>query len=175
MKKSTSLIIAALFLILPELKGQEPENGMEMEEPQAKTVAGKKTKKEPPKITQCSGQQKNIQSIMDKIKKARKTSEKRKLNEKLKREQNALKLMFNRQVQPLKDKINPLKERIRLSNSAQKSKIEEELATLEEQIKTLESDADLDTWCREVNSNSELSEAPDPGFGKRASKRKSKK
>ncbi|MBO4630930.1 MAG: hypothetical protein J5858_03310 [Lentisphaeria bacterium] len=177
MRKLMTFTTAALLLVLPELKGQGPENAMETAASQETTAddSGKGTKKDPPKTTQFSGQQKKIKSIMDRIEKAKRMSEKRKLEDYLKREQNVLKLMLGRKVQPLKNKINPLKEKIRLSSPSLKRKVEEELAAVEEQIKTLETEADLETWCKESDSKSELSDASNPGSGKKGRKYRKKK
>lgn len=178
MKKLTILIMAML-LALPEVPGQEQENAMEAADPQAKTAGdagkGKESRKETPKTTQFSGQQKKIKLIMDKITKAKRMSEQRRLEEILKREQNTLKLMLNRKLQPLKDKINPLKEKIRLSQRNLKNKAEKELAAVEEEIKNLEADADLETWCKESEAKQEPANPSNPGSGKKNRKSRKRK
>lgn len=167
-----------LSLILPLANAQNPDAETE-EPPQEKPAKNAAQKKEAPKTTQFTDQQKKIQTLMDKIKKTKKFSEKRRLADGLKREQNVLRLLYNKHITPLKEKQKKLQEQIRLSRKEYSESLKKELAATEEEIKNMETAAALDKWCinvRElVGKENKSASDPGPGSGKKGKKNKRKR
>lgn len=188
MKKLMFAAIAAVSLVLPQLNAQESdaetENNPETEEskpagkkkgkaPNPDTAAGKT--EEQTKESVFSKQQSRIQQLMDKQKKAKRNSEKRRIAEMLKSEQSKLRSLHARCAKPIKDEIPLLKEQLRLCRPEKKSDLEAKLAAQEEKLKELDTAADLEKWCAAIKeAEGDAKKAPDPGSQTKKRKRKKK-
>lgn len=188
MKKLLCLTAAALVSLLPGLQAQDteeeaPNPDAPAEAPakgDAKNAKGaakdnKKGQDAAPK-SDFSAQQKKIQTQMDKLNKAKRGSEKRRIRENLLREQRKLEFQVNQKLKLLQDKVAPLKERIRLSQKKYRVPLEKELAELEARIESIKKDADLEKWCAKPKGNApEAGSAPDPGPSRKIRRGKKKK
>jgi len=199
MKKLLSLTAAMLVSLLPGLQAQDveeeaPNPDAPAAEPapaggkEAKTKAkggakdakggakDAKGEQAESKKSDFSAQQQKIQALLDKAKKAKRGSEKRKIRDALSREQRNLEILVNRKLRPLQDRVSPLKERIRLSRPNYRPQLEKELADLEARIETIKKDADLEKWCAKSDgSSAEAGSAPNPGPSKKNRRSKKKK
>ena len=182
MKKLLSLTAVVLAFMPAGLQAQEPMEAPNLDAPapakaEAKDAkANAKDAKANASKSQFAAQQQKIQVQMNNMKKAKKTSEKRKIRDVLLREQRNLEIQVNRKLQPLQMKVAPLKERIRLSRKSYRPALEKELADLEAQIETIKKDADLEKWCAKPKGNApEAGSAPDPGPSRKIRRGKKKK
>ena len=117
--------------------------------------------------------QKAINEIMEKLKKAKKNSDKRKYREQLLREQRNYQSDVAHARKPLEAQIKSLKERIRYNRGARKQQLEQELAEQEQKLQAINKEADLEKWC--ANPDTLTKDSPDPGPGKKAAKAKKTK
>ena len=199
MKKWLSLTAAMLVSLLPGLQAQDaeeeapnpdapaaesaPAGGKEAKAKggakDAKAKGGAKDAKgaqTEDKKSEFSAQQQKIQGLLDKMKKAKRGSEKRKTRDALFREQRKLEHMVNQKLKPYELKIPQLKERLRWSSKDNRAQAEKELAELEAKIETIKKDADLEKWCAKPDGvTTDPGSAPDPGPGKRIRRGKKKK
>ena len=189
MKKWLSLAAAVLVNLLPGLLAQDieeeapnpdaPAAPSGVKEAKTKTKVGAKDAKgglAEVKNSEFSAQQQRIQEQMNKMKKAKRGGERRRVRDALLREQRILEVQVNRKLKPLQDQVAPLKERIRLSGKKYRPQLEKELADLESKIETIKKDADLEKWCAKPDSLvTEAGKAPNPGPGKKARRSKKKK
>ena len=175
MKKIMRFAAAVLWLAVLPMAAQEiEENAEEPSEPKITDKKSAANQKAPPKKTEFSGQQEKIEMLMKRLPKAKKSSEKHRIADQIRREQNNLKLMLKRKVDPLRNRINPLKEQIRLTSPARREKLKKELDQLEEEIKTLKEDAALEKWCKAEESDEKKADGglSDSGRKRKRSKRK---
>lgn len=197
MKKWLSLTTAVLVSLMPGLQAQEAEE--EAPNPdapaaesapaggkEAKAKGGAKdakagakdakAKQAESKKSEFSAQQKRIQVQMDKMKKATRSSEKRKVRDALLREQRSLELQVNRKLRPLQEKVSPLKEALLRCEDRRKAQLEKELNELEAEIEAIKKDADLEKWCVKPDSIvPDAGAAPNPGPSKKVRRGKKKK
>ena len=197
MKKWLSLTAAMLVSLLPGLQAQDaeeeaPNPDAPAAEPapaggkEAKAKGGAKDAKggakdakgaqAEDKKSEFSAQQQKIQGLLDKMKKAKRGSEKRKTRDALFREQRKLEHMVNQKLKPYELKIPQLKERLRWSSKDNRAQTEKELADLEAKIETIKKDADLEKWCAKPDGvTTDPGSAPNPGPGKKIRRGKKKK
>lgn len=186
MKNLLSMTAAVLVSLLPGLQAQEPEEAPNLDAPSAATAktdvqnsaaeaSDAKGKKAENRENPFAEQQKKIEAQFAKYKKAKKPSERRRIRDVIIREQHNLEVMLNRKIKPQQDKISPLKERIRISTKNTRPRLEKELADLEADISRIKKEADLEKWCKKVEDDVSSGNAPNPGPGKKAKNRKSKK
>ncbi len=197
MKKMLFAAIIAVSLAIPQLYAQEaesenennPEETSEEAQPKGKAdkkapnpdapaAKGKQTATPPASGKNVfSRQQQRIQAVMNKLKKAKKNSEKKRYSEELRSEQNKLRSLYAKHVNPVKDEIPRLHEQIRLCRPENKAELEKKLAAQEEKVKGLEAAAALEKWCEEVKDNPAGGDkkAPDPGSHIKRRKNRSKK
>lgn len=71
------------------------------------------------------------------------------------REQNKLKILVRRYLEPLKRQEDQLKAQIRLADDSQKEQLRTKLAEVEGKIESLTQAADLDKWCQQPGSGKE--------------------
>ena len=180
MKNLLTLMAAALVALLPALQAQEteeeapnpdaPAKAAPAADPKAKADKKAATDKEAVPASRFADQQKKIEKIQEKLKFAKRNSERKKLNEELAKEQRELKNQLNHELKPRKEKIDQLKERVRLSSGASREKHQKELAELEAEIKGIETEANLEKWTSQPER--EKGAAPNPGSNKNLSKNK---
>lgn len=145
----------------------------------AAPLAGWTAEKKTPRNTQSANpfesQQQKIKAVQDKLKKAKKGSDKRRLADQLEREQSVLKTQLGRKTAPLLRRLEPLKAHIRLeSNPARKEKVQKELEAVQAQIDEFTKAADLEKWCSEAAPQDEMKEMPAPSKNKSKGKGKSR-
>jgi len=206
MKKLVTLTAAVLISLLPGLQAQDSEEDAPNPDAPAaesapaggkdakakggakgaKAKAGAKDAKADAKDakgeqaeagkSEFSAQQQKIQVQMDKMKKAKRGSERRRVRDVLLREQRSLQYMVTRKLKPYEDQVSQLKERVRLSRKEYRAQLEKELADLEAKIETIKKDADLEKWCAKPDSiTADAGSAPNPGPGKKIRRGKKKK
>ena len=186
MKKLLSVTAAVLASMLTGLQAQEPEEAPNLDAPVAapaqtdvQAPAAEETdakgKKSDNRDNPFAEQQKKIETQLTKFKKAKKPSERRRIRDVIIREQHNLEVMLNRKIKPYQDKVSPLKERIRISTKNTRPRMEKELADLEAEISRIKKEADLEKWGKKIGSDAFSGNVPNPGLGKKAKNRRSKK
>ena len=186
MKKLLSVTAAVLASLLAGLQAQEPEEAPNLDAPVAAPAktdvqapsaeeADAKGKKAENRDNPFAEQQKKIETQMNRFKKAKKPSERRKIRDVITREQHNLEVMLNRKLKPYQDKVSPLKERIRISTKNTRPRLERELADLEAEISRIKKEADLEKWGKKIDIDDFSGNVPNPGPGKKAKSRRSKK
>ena len=190
MKKLLFAGTLAVMTLLPQLmNGQDAEapnpDALEAKETKGAPAAGKtpaaatEADKNAAKDKTFADQQKKINDLMEKLKKATKNSEKRKIKDQLLKEQRAYQREVAHAREPLEDQIKKLKAQIQFPD-VDKQKLERELAEREQKLQAINKEADLEKWC--VKPDTLIKSSPNPGPGKKAAKaqksqknRKSKK
>ena len=104
---------------------------------------------------------------MEKLKKATKNSEKRKIKDQLIKEQRAYLREVAHAREPLENQIKKLKAQIQYPD-VDKQKLEKELAEREQKLQAINKEADLEKWC--VKPDTLIKNTPNPGPGKKAAK-----
>ena len=186
MKKLLSVTAAVIASLLAGLQAQEAEEAPNLDAPVAAPAktdvqapaaeeADAKGKKAENRDNPFAEQQKKIDTQMTRLKKAKKSSERRKIRDVITREQHNLEVMLNRKLKPYQDKVSPLKERIRISTKNTRPRLERELADLEAEISRIKKEADLEKWGKKIDIDDSSGNVPNPGPGKKAKSRRSKK
>ena len=138
-------------------------------------TAEKKAVRDTQTANPFESQQTKIKTLQDKLSKARKGSEKRRLTDQLEREQNALKTQLGRKVMPLQQRLEPLKAHIRLeTNPARKEKVQKELDAVQAEIENLTKTADLEKWGAAEAPKGEMKDMPAPTKNKHKGKSKNR-
>lgn len=180
MKQLITWSAAFLLAVIPQLNAQEAEapnpDAVSSFSADPKEAAAKDDRKadlgkDADKSSRFAKQQEKIKNLQGKLNKAKRSSERRKIQDDLERAQRELKTQLNQALKPLKERLDPMKERVRLSSGARREAQEKEMAALEEKIKSIEAEAALETWCKKVDS-AQVGETPNPGPGKKLSKSK---
>ena len=178
MKKVLFAGTLAVMAILPQLmNGQDAEapNPDELEAKASKVApaAGKnpaaasEAGKEAENAKRFADQQKKINDLMEKLKKATRNSDKRKIKDQLLKEQRAYQREVARAREPLEDQIKKLKTQLQFPD-VDKQKLESELAEREQKLQAISKEADLEKWC--VKPETLIKGTPNPGPGKKAAK-----
>lgn len=198
MKKMMFAAVFSVSILLPcWLNAQEAEPGNEEESTEAPETPQKGKKGKPAKAekggagetaeaakagenamakdSDIARQQKRIDKLLTLLKKAKKNSEKKRLDESLKIEQNKLRFLVKKKTDPLKAEIPRLEEQIRLCSPDARGSLKKRLAETEEKIKTLEADANLEKWCSKYESSVKNDSTPNLGSGKKTKRSKKKK
>ena len=197
MKKMMYAAVFSVSLLLPcflNAQEAEPDPGEENAEPSeaapqdktgkqgkaAKTGGTPESAKAPEgnalaKDSDIARQQKKIEKLLTMLKKAKKNSERKRIDEALKAEQHKLQVLLKKKTDPLKADIPRLQEQIRLCRAENREKLEKKLSELESKIKELEADANLEKWCSKYESGPKAGPSPNPGPGKRTKRSKKKK
>lgn len=138
-------------------------------------TAEKKVSRNTQSANPFESQQKKIKALQDKLAKARKGSEKRRLTDQLEREQNALKTQLGKKLAPLQQQLEPLKAHIRLeSNPARKEKVQKELDAVQAEIESITKVADLEKWGSAEAPKDEMKDMPAPTKNKSKGKSKNR-
>lgn len=138
-------------------------------------TAEKKAVRDTQTANPFESQQTKIKTLQDKLSKARKGSEKRRLTDQLEREQNALKTQLGRKVMPLQQRLEPLKAHIRLeTNPARREKVQKELDAVQAEIENLTRTADLEKWGAAEAPKGEMKDMPAPTKNKHKGKSKNR-
>ena len=138
-------------------------------------TAEKKASRHTQTVNPFESQQAKIKILQDKLAKARKSSEKRRLTDQLEREQNVLKTLLGRQLAPLQQRLAPLKAHVRLeTNPARREKVQKELDAVQAEIENLTRTADLEKWGAAAAPQDEMKEMPAPTKNKHKGKSKNR-
>ena len=168
----------AVMAILPQLMNGQDAEAPDPNELGAKTNKGAQTAGKAPAAApeadkeagnekRFADQQKTINGLMEKLKKATKNSERRKIKDQLLKEQRAYQREVARAREPLEEQIKKLKAQVQYPD-VDKQKLEKELAEREQKLQAINKEADLDKWC--VKPETLVKSTPNPGPNKKAAK-----